>query len=201
MRWARRVGSAVCVLFLAGGTFTGAAQAEPEPSASTRGGDHAFADAAWHLVLGGQSFVEAWNYNTSREELHGGAVGLAYGVRERLQISLEWPVLYVLQRSASVPALAMTAGVRWQVAGPPGAPLFVETAVGAARADVPTPPGGTRVNYLLVAGAGVMRRAGRLGHLHAGLRWLHVSNNSLAGRDRNPDIQAIGVHAGLLLPF
>ena len=32
--------------------------------------------------------------------------------------------------------------------------------------------------------------------LVGGLRWLHVSNNSLHGRDHNPDIQALGLYVG-----
>jgi hypothetical protein len=38
-------------------------------------------------------------------------------------------------------------------------------------------------------------------HLLAGLRWIHVSNNGLAGRDRNPDIEAIGPQMGILISF
>ena len=35
----------------------------------------------------------------------------------------------------------------------------------------------------------------------AGVRWFHLSNASLAGPSRNPDIEALGLHAGILLPF
>jgi hypothetical protein len=38
-------------------------------------------------------------------------------------------------------------------------------------------------------------------HALGGLRWVHVSNNSLAGRDRNPDIEAIGPTIGVLFGF
>ena len=38
-------------------------------------------------------------------------------------------------------------------------------------------------------------------HLLAGLKWIHVSNNGLAGRDRNPDIEAVGPTLGVLLGF
>jgi hypothetical protein len=38
-------------------------------------------------------------------------------------------------------------------------------------------------------------------HLMAGLKVLHISNAGLAGPDRNPDIEAIGPTAGLLLAF
>jgi hypothetical protein len=34
-----------------------------------------------------------------------------------------------------------------------------------------------------------------------GITWLHLSNNSLEGRGHNPDIQAVGLTAGVLVPF
>jgi hypothetical protein len=34
-----------------------------------------------------------------------------------------------------------------------------------------------------------------------GITWVHVSNNGLAGRDRNPDIEAVGPRFGILLGF
>ena len=37
--------------------------------------------------------------------------------------------------------------------------------------------------------------------LMAGLRLAHVSNNGLAGRDRNPDIEAPGPQIGVLRRF
>jgi hypothetical protein len=38
-------------------------------------------------------------------------------------------------------------------------------------------------------------------HLLGGLRFVHLSNNSLAGRNRNPDIEALGPAIGLLYGF
>jgi hypothetical protein len=33
------------------------------------------------------------------------------------------------------------------------------------------------------------------------VRLVHISNGGLAGRDRNPDIEAIGMHVGLAARF
>ena len=38
-------------------------------------------------------------------------------------------------------------------------------------------------------------------HLLGGLRFVHLSNNGLAGRSRNPDIEAFGPTLGLLYGF
>jgi hypothetical protein len=38
-------------------------------------------------------------------------------------------------------------------------------------------------------------------HFLAGLKCIHVSNNGLAGRHRNPDIEAVGPQASVLVRF
>jgi hypothetical protein len=40
-------------------------------------------------------------------------------------------------------------------------------------------------------------------HLHAvaALQWIHVSNNSLKGPGRNPDIEAVGPRLGVVIGF
>jgi len=64
-----------------------------------------------------------------------------------------------------------------------------------------TPPRGTRFNYLALGTIGAIVPLGRGLHLMAGARLIHVSNNGLAGRDRNPDIEALGPQVGILRRF
>ncbi|MCA1560516.1 MAG: hypothetical protein LC804_09705 [Acidobacteria bacterium] len=151
--------------------------------------------------LSAEYLIEAWNYNLSREALRGGSVGVACGVRTGLALTARAPLLYVSQRGTDGYLLGVASGVRWRAFGRGGSALFLELAVGASRAETRVPPAGTRVNYVFQTGAGVSWPAWRSMHALAGVRWLHLSNNSLAGRNRNPDIQAIGVHAGVLVPF
>jgi hypothetical protein len=176
------------------------AVAAAQATAADSGADP-FARGAWHLELSAQVFAEAWNYNVSREELYVLAPGLVCPVRDGLAIVAAVPMGYVSQRATDAAFLGVTAGVRWRAARRGRASLFLELSVGAAQADTPVPPRGTRVNYLFAPAGGVTIALPHGAHLLVGLRWLHLSNNSLAGRDRNPDIQAIGVQAGLLLPF
>jgi hypothetical protein len=63
------------------------------------------------------------------------------------------------------------------------------------------PERGTRFNYLLQAGGGLSRPLGRRVDFIANLRLLHLSNASLNGPAHNPDIEAIGLHAGVLVGF
>ena len=63
-------------------------------------------------------------------------------------------------------------------------------AAAALRGDGRWPHGGGR------------GRAHRRGvHLLGAVKWIHVSNNGLAGRHRNPDIEAVGAQVGLLIGF
>jgi hypothetical protein len=78
---------------------------------------------------------------------------------------------------------------------------FLEFEVGLSDADTSIPPRGTRFNYLALGGLGTTIRLRPGVHLLTGLKWVHASNNGLAGRDRNPDIEAVGPHASVLLRF
>jgi hypothetical protein len=79
--------------------------------------------------------------------------------------------------------------------------LYWEFQVGISESDTPVPPGGTRFNYLALGGIGAAWRLRPGVHALGGLRWVHVSNNSLAGRHRNPDIEAVGPMLGVLVGF
>jgi hypothetical protein len=63
------------------------------------------------------------------------------------------------------------------------------------------PPRGTRYNYLVIGGGGITTRLRPGVHLLAGLRWIHISNYGLAGRSRNPDLEAVGPMVGMLMGF
>jgi hypothetical protein len=160
-----------------------------------------FADGRWSLELGGQAFAEAWNYNASHEDLYGMTAGFAYGCRNGLMFVAAIPMFYVSQRTTDTGVLGITGGVRWRVAKARRASPFLELAVGVSRSELYVPPRGTRFNYIFQPGAGVVLPLRNTTHLVATFRWLHLSNNSLAGRSRNPDIEALGVHLGVLLAF
>jgi hypothetical protein len=88
-----------------------------------------------------------------------------------------------------------TMGTRMRFAQGPTRP-FVDVAVGMAQATRAVPPGGTPFNYLAIVGAGVERRVGGVVVGVTG-RWFHASNNGRKGRQRNPDIQSLGVVLGV----
>ncbi len=161
----------------------------------------AFSRRGWHLELTVHAATETWNYNISHETLVGVSAGITYGLRDGLVLTAAGPLYYVDQRGADAYLLGATFGIRQRVYRARRVSAFVEFDVGVSKADSITPPRGTQFNYLAVgaAGATVRLRPG-LGLL-ASLRWIHVSNNSLAGASRNPDIEAIGPQVGVLIAF
>ncbi len=153
------------------------------------------------LTLSAATLVEAWNYNASREEIYLVSGGLRHEIGSRLSAGGELITAYVSQRGVDSFAVGWLGGVKWKFYGRARRALSLDLDVGMARSEIATPPRGTRFNYLFRAGltASAPVRAGV--HASIAATWLHVSNNSLEGRGRNPDIQALGVAAGVLVPF
>ena len=164
-------------------------------------GHDPFVTRGWHLELGGHVALETWNYNGSHEEMSGFRTGLTYGLGNGITLIAGGSLYYVDQRGVDGCLLAATIGVRGRVYRRGRLSLFIEGEVGTSEADTFVPPRGTRFNYLASGGVGTTIRLRSSLHLLAGLKWIHVSNNGLAGRHRNPDIEAVGPHASLLIRF
>ena len=178
----------VCVLFAL------AAPASAQP-------DDLFAPRAWHIEFQTHAAVETWNYNLSHENMTGIVAGFTYGLGKGLTLVTHAPLYHVDQRGTDAALLGVTCGVRSGLLRRANWAGFWEVEVGISKSDAFTPPGGTRFNYLAQGGVGVTRRLSRTMYLLAGLKWVHVSNNSLAGRSRNPDIEAVGPHVAVLTRF
>lgn len=163
--------------------------------------DAPFERGAWLMGMTGSALSEAWNYNTSREELYGVSVGLRYELRHNVALGVEALTTYVSQRGVDAYLLGWLCGVRWRVFGRERATVSLDLDVGMARGERPLPPRGTRFNYLFRPGATIAWPVSKGIVGTAGLTWLHISNGGFQGRGRNPDIQAVGITAGVLLPF
>ena len=155
----------------------------------------------WHLELTGHGALETWNYNTSHEEMAGIFPGFTYGVREGLAVKIATPLYFVWQRGTDAWLFGVTWGVRGRIVQKRRWSAFWDFEVGVSEADTYTPPNGTRFNYLAIGSGAVSVRVQPGVYALAGLRWVHVSNNSLAGRSRNPDIEAVGPTVGMLIGF
>ena len=153
------------------------------------------------LDISGGVLREAWDYNLSDEDLGGIWATLFYPVSRHWAFGVEIAGIGVHQErvpSVAIGAFALVA--RWQrPLG--GGSWFADTGAGLSYGSGIVPERGTQFNYVAHASVGILRplRAGR--SVTAALLWLHLSNNGLAGRSRNPDIQAVGVRVGVSLPL
>ena len=127
--------------------------------------------------------------------------GVTYGLGKSTVLIVHAPLYYIDQRGADAFLLGITWGIRSRFLKRQRWAAYWEFEVGISKSDAFTPPGGTRFNYLALGGAGVTRRLSRHAHVLAGLKWIHVSNNGLAGRRRNPDIEAVGPQVAVLTRF
>ncbi len=178
----------------------------PRPSAAQSAAqspstDDPFARGSWNLELSLHGAAETWNYNTSREEIYGLNAGLTYGIGQGIVLTARAPLYYVSQRGVDGLLFGVTGGIRGRVHRHNHVSFFLEVDVGISESDTIVPPRGTRFNYLAMGGGGVTFRLRRGVHVLAAMRWAHVSNGGRAGRDRNPDIEAVGPQLGLLLGF
>jgi hypothetical protein len=181
------------VLLACGGARAQGSAASPD--------DGPFAAKRWHFEGSLHGAIEAWNYNVSHEELYGLSEGLTYGLKDGVVIRMAQHIYYVSQRANDTWLIGLTWGVRGRVYQRGRTTVFLEGDVGIADAAIAAPPRGTRFNYLAMGSGGVMVRLTRRAHAIAGLDWIHVSNNSLKGPGRNPDIEAVGPRVGVVLGF
>jgi hypothetical protein len=161
--------------------------------------DDMFTRGRWHAEFATQAALEAWNYNTSHEEVYGLVQGLTYGLRDGLALTVRQRLYYLSQRLNDSRVLGVTGGLRARVYRRHRTAAFLQFDLGVSDAAVALPPRGTRFNYLALGGGGVLVRLKPRVHLIATLEVIHVSNANLAGPDRNPDIEAIGPSLGLIV--
>lgn len=184
---------ASCVLLL----VAASARAQTEaPSA-----DDVFARHRWHFQTTLHAALEAWNYNSSHEELYGISQGVTYGLRNGLMLTFNQRIYYISQRANDTWLLGLTFGVRGRVYRRGRMNVFLEGNLGISDAAIAAPPRGTRFNYLALGSGGVLVRLKPRLDLLTALQLIHISNSGLKGRSRNPDIEAIGPVLGLLIGF
>lgn len=165
------------------------------------GSSDAFAARRWHADFSVNAALEAWNYNGSHEEIYGLIQGVTYGLRDGLLLTARQRLFYVSQRLNDSRILGLTAGLRARVYRRGRAAAFLQFDLGISDAAVAAPPRGTRFNYLATGGGGVLIPVAARLHLITTLELLHISNASVKGPDRNPDIEAIGPTLGLIVGF
>jgi hypothetical protein len=178
-----------------------ALSALPARAQATPGPGDPFAARAWHFETEGAAAVEAWNYNSSHEEIYGLSEGITFGLKRGLVLRANQRFAYVSQRAEDAVLLGLTIGVRGRVYSRGRFSAFLQGDLGISHTAIATPPRGTRFNYVAMGGAGALIGLRPRLHLVTTLQLIHVSNASVKGPTRNPDIEAIGPSVGFLIRF
>lgn len=145
---------------------------------------------------------EAWNLNNTHETLVGGSAGVWWTFANRTSLLVEFDAIRVFQESSRHAFVqGMTTMLRWHAVVGEGWTWFVDVGPGISWSDTRTPPRGTAFNYLAAANTGVLARVTEQSRVIVGFRWLHLSNSGREGRDRNPDIEALGAFVGVSVAF
>ena len=145
--------------------------------------------------------IEIWNLNGHREPMGQLTASFWGAVSDRFNLGVEFQHDFVIQHTPGAFVQGILPLIRWRFADTPAWDWFVEAGPGVSWSDLDTPPRGTRFNYLFQAGAGAMRRMARSQQLVLAYRFLHLSNNHREGRERNPDLEMMGVYLGWAFSF
>ena len=182
------------VLLLALSAVPAHAQTAPGPT-------DPFAAHRWHVEAEAVAALEVANYNANHEEMYGLGESVTYGLTDGLVLRAGQRFFYVSQRAEDAVLLGLTIGVRSRIWQRGRVIAFLQGDVGISYTAIAAPPRGTRFNYLAIGGGGMMVRVHPRAHLVSTLQFIHLSNASLKGASRNPDIEALGPSLGILFSF
>jgi hypothetical protein len=76
--------------------------------------------------------------------------------------------------------------------------IFFDGGGAVSYADHNFPASGLNFNFVLKGGFGGSLRVGESAHLLGGVRWLHLSNAAISGRDENPGYNGAQIWAGMM---
>lgn len=211
-RFTRRLKLALILLPVLSSPLKGAEPSAPpsQPERSLESGDMLTPGHAT-LELSGIYFVEAWNFNgrLKPDVLVGGSAAALFPIHDGLGAVIEVMGVRVAQQLRDVdvkrPPAAYLGGLsgllRKRIAKHGGMAFFVEVGVGVSDATTQVPERGTPFNFLAQAGGGFSQRLGQRTAFIVNLRLFHLSNGGFSGPYRNPDMEALGAHAGVLVGF
>jgi len=161
-----------------------------------------FARNAMGIEIAGALLTEAWNSNGTHEVVGEGTFGINWCFAEGIALVVQFHAAGIAQAAPRAAFLnGFAPNVRFRLFSRRDFTWFVDVGAGVSWSDTTTPPRGTRFNFLLIASSGFMYKLKPQIYAVASARLLHLSNASLFGRDRNPDIEALGGTFGIYFAF
>ena len=143
-------------------------------------------------------------HDFDRDQDYGLYLTPAFWVAQDLQLLTEFGFWYFNQEGPDTGGVSFTLAGRWHFhhADDYRWSVFADLGVGVLGAFDDTPNGGSSFNLLPRAGLGFQTLINDQGwRLMTGLRWHHISNARITGRDENPSRNSLLLFAGLSVPF
>ncbi|MBI4524099.1 MAG: acyloxyacyl hydrolase [Deltaproteobacteria bacterium] len=136
----------------------------------------------------------------SGRKIYAGHVGLGYYVIDNLSINLEG-VGYGIDQDNDTGAVGLDLLPRWHYMRAADWSLYLDGGAGIIYSNNRLGESGTHFNFTLQGGLGVTYHlTGNLIPI-TGLRWFHISNARIQGKDRNVGFDSPMFYLGLMKPF
>ena len=192
MAKASRVGFLVMVLWSVG---TAAGAEQPVRRGLDPDAPSYFSKGTWTLELAG-GYVKDWDRGKSSIAL--GDVGLGYYIDNTLSLRVEVVGYSFNQEPDDAWGGAVNFLGRHHVLNRGDVSFFIDGGVGVVETSRRVPDGGTHLNFTPQVGMGMTWRLREKLHLIGGVRYFHLSNARIEGHDRNPQINGVEAHVGLM---
>jgi hypothetical protein len=160
--------------------------------------DHPFAKGTWDLEITG-GYITPIRF--SDDKFTEATAGVGYYLVDNLSLTAELQGYYADQPDKD--ALVAGAGLllRWHVLVIDRFSLFIDGGGSVTYASREVPEFGTHFNFTGKGGLGMTYQLRDDLHLIAGVRYFHLSNGNLHGRDQNPSYDGIQFYAGIMWYF
>jgi len=154
-----------------------------------------FPKGTWDLEISG-SYTTPIRF--SDDKLSAITLGGGYYLVDNLSLGAELQAYYADQLSTDALIGGLGVLARWHVIAFDRFSLFIDGGGSVSYASRDVPEFGTNFNYTAKVGFGLTYELRDNLHLIGGLRYFHLSNANLHGRDQNPSYDGIQFHLGLM---
>ncbi len=155
-----------------------------------------FDKGTWSLELTG-SYTHPIRF--SENKFYNATAGVGYYFADDVSITAELQGYYTEQPSGDNTVLGGGGLLlRWHALRADRFTLFLDAGGSATMAESEVPDFGTHFNWTGKVGAGATWQLADDLHLIAGVRYFHLSNGNLHGRDQNPSYDGVQYWGGLM---
>jgi hypothetical protein len=137
----------------------------------------------------------------SDDKFYGANLAGHYYFGDEVSLGAELQGYYVDQVEEDTAATGASLILRWHFLAEEHYSLFVDGGLGGSVAEAEVPEGGTHYNYTAKGGGGATFELREDVHLIGGVRFLHLSNGNLHGRDENPSQDGVQYYVGVMFTF